>query len=254
MRIAPDSNTLIGLPPGPSGSTIAGMRLFGLILRKSGLNCSPWLILTGWTEYGSPISSSATEILRPLGVFQVQSSIGIVRPLDWWPPELLAYPEAASLVEPVAPLVAVFPAIEDRAVRRHLVGLEPEEDAGREPDRRHPAVKARAAVGVDPPDDKRRDVEHQHRRTPHRQPAPEQRKPEHPGAEETPPAPAFLLDPDLARDGVAQRNAHAPGRSGGDLTIRQYWTAGVSPAPYRRCGRDARGPAAPEILLSGGSR
>jgi len=49
MRIAPDSKTLIGLPPGPSGSTIAGMRLLGLILRKSGLNCSPFEILIGWT-------------------------------------------------------------------------------------------------------------------------------------------------------------------------------------------------------------
>src|SRR5580704_12806819 len=73
--MAPDSNTLIGLPPGPSGSTIAGMRLFGLIFRNSGLNCSPLEMFTGCTVYGSPISSSATLILRPLGVFQVQSSM-----------------------------------------------------------------------------------------------------------------------------------------------------------------------------------
>ena len=50
---------------------IAGIRLFGLIFRKSGLNCSSLLMLTGWTVYGSPISSSATLILRPFGVFQV---------------------------------------------------------------------------------------------------------------------------------------------------------------------------------------
>ena len=37
--IAPDSNSAIGAPP-PAGawSTIAGMRLFGLILRNSSLN------------------------------------------------------------------------------------------------------------------------------------------------------------------------------------------------------------------------
>jgi len=37
-RVAPDSNTEIGRPPGPSGSTIAGMRLFGEMARNSGLN------------------------------------------------------------------------------------------------------------------------------------------------------------------------------------------------------------------------
>ena len=50
---------------------IAGIRLFGLIFRKSGANCSFLEMLTGWTLYGSPISSSATLILRPFGVFQV---------------------------------------------------------------------------------------------------------------------------------------------------------------------------------------
>src|SRR6516165_10269212 len=68
---------LIGAPPGPSGSTIAGILLLGLILTKAGANCSPLLILTGLTVYGSPISSSATLILRPLGVFQVWSSMVI---------------------------------------------------------------------------------------------------------------------------------------------------------------------------------
>src|SRR4051795_5342703 len=76
--MAPDSNTLTGLPPGPSGSTIAGILLLGLILRNPGAICSPLLMFTGITLYGSPISSSATEILRPFGVFQVCSSIVIL--------------------------------------------------------------------------------------------------------------------------------------------------------------------------------
>src|SRR5258705_12525650 len=68
---------LTRLPPGPSGSTIAGILLFGLIARNAGAICSPLVILTGKTWYGSPISSSATLILRPFGVFQVWSSIVI---------------------------------------------------------------------------------------------------------------------------------------------------------------------------------
>src|SRR6516225_5431336 len=75
--MAPDSNTLIGAPPGPSGSTIAGMRLFGLIFRNSGANCFPLEMFIGCTVYGRPISSRATLILRPFGVFQVWSSIVI---------------------------------------------------------------------------------------------------------------------------------------------------------------------------------
>jgi hypothetical protein len=39
--MAPDSNSDIGLPPGPSRSTMAGILLLGLIFRKSGLNWSP---------------------------------------------------------------------------------------------------------------------------------------------------------------------------------------------------------------------
>ena len=39
--MAPDSNTLIGRPPGPSGSTMAGILLFGLIFKNAGSNCSP---------------------------------------------------------------------------------------------------------------------------------------------------------------------------------------------------------------------
>ena len=45
--MAPDSKTEIGLPPGPSGSMIAGMRLLGEIARNSGLNWSPVPMLTG---------------------------------------------------------------------------------------------------------------------------------------------------------------------------------------------------------------
>ena len=57
--------------PGPSGSTMAGMRLFGLIARNSGC-CSPLEMFDRLARvYGSPISSSATLILRPFGVFQV---------------------------------------------------------------------------------------------------------------------------------------------------------------------------------------
>jgi hypothetical protein len=47
--MAPDSNTEIGRPPGPSGSTIAGIRLFGEIARNCGENCSPFEMSIGWT-------------------------------------------------------------------------------------------------------------------------------------------------------------------------------------------------------------
>jgi hypothetical protein len=36
--MAPDSKTWMGLPPGPSVSTIAGILLFGLIFRNSELH------------------------------------------------------------------------------------------------------------------------------------------------------------------------------------------------------------------------
>src|ERR1700694_395195 len=83
--MAPDSNTLTHLPRGPSGSTIAGILLLGLIARKSGAICSPLVMFTGMTLYGSPISSSATLILRPFGVFHVWSSMVIlgVSPKVW---------------------------------------------------------------------------------------------------------------------------------------------------------------------------
>ena len=44
--MAPDSNTETG-PPAPSGSTMAGIRLFGLMARNSGLNWSPTPMFTG---------------------------------------------------------------------------------------------------------------------------------------------------------------------------------------------------------------
>jgi hypothetical protein len=49
-RIAPDSKIEIGAPSGPSGSTMAGIRLFGAIFRKSGSNCSPAPMLTRFTR------------------------------------------------------------------------------------------------------------------------------------------------------------------------------------------------------------
>src|SRR6266404_3767049 len=68
---------LTRLPSGPSGSTIAGILLLGLIARKSGAICSPLVMLTGNTSYVSPISSSATLIFRTFGVFPVGSSLVI---------------------------------------------------------------------------------------------------------------------------------------------------------------------------------
>src|SRR4051812_26692980 len=53
---------------------MAGILLFGLSARKAGALCSPLVMFTGTTLYASPISSSATLIFRPFGVFQVWSS------------------------------------------------------------------------------------------------------------------------------------------------------------------------------------
>jgi hypothetical protein len=58
IRIAPDSKIEIGLPSGPSLSTMAGILLLGLIFRKSGLNCSPVPMLTGMVLNLVPVSSS----------------------------------------------------------------------------------------------------------------------------------------------------------------------------------------------------
>ena len=71
IRIAPDSNIEIGRPSGPSLSTMAGILLFGLIFRNSGLNWSPVPMSTGCTVYGRPHSSSMMWTLWPFGVGQL---------------------------------------------------------------------------------------------------------------------------------------------------------------------------------------
>src|SRR5580700_10366013 len=76
--IAADSKSVKGFPPGPSGSTIAGMRWFGVILRNSGLNWSPAPILIGMILYSRPNSSSAICTLWPLGVGQDQTSSMVI--------------------------------------------------------------------------------------------------------------------------------------------------------------------------------
>ena len=58
-----------------SRSMIAGILLLGLMRRKSGANCSFLPMLMPWTSNGSPNSSRAMEILRPLGVAKVYRSI-----------------------------------------------------------------------------------------------------------------------------------------------------------------------------------
>ena len=68
--MAPDSNTEIRRPPGPSGSTMAGMRLLGEIARK----CRRELFALGNIHrphhVGQPHSSSMIEIFQPFGVGQ----------------------------------------------------------------------------------------------------------------------------------------------------------------------------------------
>jgi hypothetical protein len=49
IKMLPDSKTGTA-PPGASWSTIAGMRLFGLMARNSGLNWSPAPMFTGITR------------------------------------------------------------------------------------------------------------------------------------------------------------------------------------------------------------
>ena len=49
-RMAPDSNRAMRVPPGPSWSTMAGIRLFGESARKPGANCSPLLMSTATTS------------------------------------------------------------------------------------------------------------------------------------------------------------------------------------------------------------
>ena len=70
--MAPDSIIAIGLPSGPSGSTMDGIFPLGLMRRYSGVNCSLFvLMLILCTLYGSAHSSSMMETLRPFGVVQV---------------------------------------------------------------------------------------------------------------------------------------------------------------------------------------
>jgi hypothetical protein len=52
---------------GASGSTIAGIRLFGAIFRNSDVNCSPLPMLMYLTLWGTPSSSSMMLIFQPLG-------------------------------------------------------------------------------------------------------------------------------------------------------------------------------------------
>jgi hypothetical protein len=69
--MAPDSKTDIAAPPSAGArSTMAGMRLFGATLRKSGANWSPLPMLIGLIAYSSPLSSRNIVILCPLGVVQ----------------------------------------------------------------------------------------------------------------------------------------------------------------------------------------
>src|SRR5471030_1848536 len=66
--MAPDSNSANGLPPGPFGSRMAGILLFGFSDRNSGDIWSLVSKRTRWTSYGRPISSSAIDTFTPLGV------------------------------------------------------------------------------------------------------------------------------------------------------------------------------------------
>ena len=61
----------MGSPSGPSWSTIAGILLFGLTRRNSGVNWSPSPMLMAITLYASPVSSSMMWILWPFGVGHV---------------------------------------------------------------------------------------------------------------------------------------------------------------------------------------
>src|SRR5262245_25182141 len=67
-RIAPDSNNGSGLPPGPFGSRIAGILLFGFSDKKSGDIWSFVSKLTRCGSYGRPVSSSMMETFTPFGV------------------------------------------------------------------------------------------------------------------------------------------------------------------------------------------
>ena len=66
--MAPDSNSARGWPPGPWGSKMAGILLFGFSARNSGENWSLAWMSTRCASYGMPTSSSMTDTLMPLGV------------------------------------------------------------------------------------------------------------------------------------------------------------------------------------------
>ena len=67
-RIAPDSKSASGLPPGPSGSMIAGIFWYGFNEAISGERCSSRSNATRCGSYGSPVSSRKIATLTPLGV------------------------------------------------------------------------------------------------------------------------------------------------------------------------------------------
>src|ERR1700750_2214606 len=66
--MAPDSNKVRRLPPGPFGSMIAGILLFGFTDRNSVENWSLVSKLTRCGSYANPVSSSMIDTLTPLGV------------------------------------------------------------------------------------------------------------------------------------------------------------------------------------------
>src|SRR5579871_4962250 len=66
--MAPDSNRGSGLPPGPLGSSMAGILLLGLSERNSAESWSLASNRTRCGSYGSPVSSSITETFTPFGV------------------------------------------------------------------------------------------------------------------------------------------------------------------------------------------
>lgn len=81
--MAPDSNTLSGLPSANEASAIAGTRPLGLISRNHGSFCSVVEKLILRAVYGRPSSSRAIEILTPFGVCAVYNVIAGVEAIVW---------------------------------------------------------------------------------------------------------------------------------------------------------------------------
>src|SRR2546423_6618980 len=73
--MALDCDMVIGLPPGPSLSTITGIWPFGLSARYCGVLCSPLVRSMGCQLYLSPHSSSAMRARMPLDVPAAYRSI-----------------------------------------------------------------------------------------------------------------------------------------------------------------------------------